>query len=178
MRTAWQEATEEQARHHHVLSLAFLLVVVCFLMVWCLDISSQSVMNRVFTSPQARWYHTPSSTASPSAVNTVEGNLDGVAADAKNSVKEFFALAGNFMSPQPQRYTRDEVAQHRTADDLWIVIDGNVLDVSLFIHQHPGGLVLLDGAGGQDMATVFARFHHPSSVRLFANFCIGHVVGA
>ncbi|KPI89084.1 hypothetical protein ABL78_1820 [Leptomonas seymouri] len=164
--------TDVQKRDQHVLSLLFLLVFVSVI-IWNFDICSLSFAKRIFTRPQTRRYPAPSPTATPPSISTVEGNLDGVAADAKNSVKEFFDSAGAFRCPQPQRYTREEIARHNTADDLWMVIDDNVLDLSLFIDQHPGGHVLLDGAGGQDMATLFARFHHPPTVSLFANFCIG-----
>lgn len=114
---------------------------------------------------------TRGSTTSPAA-----GDPQGaVAATAKQSVASFYAEAGNFRCPQPQRYTKAEVARHATEDDLWVVVDGNVLDVSAFVKQHPGGAVLLDGAGGHEMATVFARFHDPTSVSLFASFCIGQI---
>ncbi|KPA76288.1 hypothetical protein ABB37_08017 [Leptomonas pyrrhocoris] len=157
-----------------VLILLCSVALVLYFDVCCFGVKARDVIwTRLSTDVRSSAALSPTTTL-PN-LSSRENNSRDVAADAKNIVEEFWDLAGNFLCPQPQRYTRDEVAQHRTADDLWIVIDGNVLDVSLFIHQHPGGLVLLDGAGGQDMATVFARFHHPSSVRLFANFCIGRV---
>lgn len=99
------------------------------------------------------------------------------AEDARGGVADFFEKAGNFHCNSDRQFTVEEVARHASEDDLWIVIDGNVLDVSSFVSQHPGGSVLLDGAGGEDMATVFARFHHPSSVPLLEIFCIGRIRG-
>ena len=33
----------------------------------------------------------------------------------------------------------DEVARHCTEGDAWIVLDGEVFDVSSFVKWHPGG---------------------------------------
>lgn len=167
---------EEQSNHHHVLSLMFLLLVISLFLMWSLDICCLSFAKRVLTQPQRLSHRAPTPSSSPSAAISVEGKLDTVAAEAKNSVGEFFHQAGNFRCPQPYRFKRETIAQHRTVDDLWIVVDGNVLDVSHFVSQHPGGRALLEGAGGHDMATVFARSHHPSTVSLFASFCIGRVL--
>ena len=54
--------------------------------------------------------------------------------------------------PSPE-YTRAEVALHKTPQDLWIIIDGKVYDVSNWIKRHPGGERILKNSGGQD-ATV------------------------
>jgi len=38
-----------------------------------------------------------------------------------------------------RRFSNDEVAVHRGADDAWIVVDGEVYDVTEFLQSHPGG---------------------------------------
>lgn len=38
------------------------------------------------------------------------------------------------------KYTRAEVALHKTPDDLYIIISGKVFDVTEFQHKHPGGI--------------------------------------
>lgn len=57
-----------------------------------------------------------------------------------------------------------EVAKHTTRDDLYIVIDKMVYNVSCFINEHPGGEeVLLDVAGALDLNVwfVFNSFYRP-----------------
>jgi cytochrome b involved in lipid metabolism len=49
-----------------------------------------------------------------------------------------------------KQITRDDVAAHNTAGDLWIIIDSIVYDLSKFGKMHPGGLgVLLDEDVGE-----------------------------
>ncbi|CAD2221606.1 Cytochrome b5-like Heme/Steroid binding domain containing protein, putative [Angomonas deanei] len=97
-------------------------------------------------------------------------------ASYNEGTRDFLASAKHYQCPPSRLYTRAEVALHNRSDDLWVVIFGNVLDVTSFVKRHPGGSVLLDGAGGHEMGTVFAQFHHPSTVGLFASFCIGRIV--
>lgn len=80
-----------------------------------------------------------------------------------------------FRCAQSTRFTRQQVALHATADDLWIVINGNVLDASSYVKQHPGGDMILDAAGGQDMAILVSYFHPASIVMLLQRLCIGRL---
>lgn len=93
-------------------------------------------------------------------------------------MKEIFEVARSFCCLQPHRFTVATTAQHHSPHDFRIVFDGTLCGVGDFVTQHPEGLVLLDGAGGQDMATVFARPHDPPTVALFSNFCRGPVAEA
>lgn len=36
-------------------------------------------------------------------------------------------------------YTREEVARHMQPSDLWVIIDDEIYDLSLFLKEHPGG---------------------------------------
>lgn len=36
-------------------------------------------------------------------------------------------------------FTRTEVASHNQSDDIWIVINNEVFDITLFQEEHPGG---------------------------------------
>ncbi len=61
-------------------------------------------------------------------------------------------------------YTLDEVAQHASADDCWMAIDGTVYDVTAFVQSgdHPGGMEIVDGCG-RDASGMFAREHRGNS---------------
>lgn len=56
-------------------------------------------------------------------------------------------------------FTRDEVAKHNTADDAWVVVDGDVYDVSKFAKLHPGGKQTLLDFAGQDVTEDFYGLH-------------------
>lgn len=47
-------------------------------------------------------------------------------------------------------FTVEEVARHKTVDDLWFIIDGRVYDVTRFANLHPGGAHILLDYAGQD----------------------------
>jgi cytochrome b involved in lipid metabolism len=40
---------------------------------------------------------------------------------------------------EPRSLTWGEVSEHKNTDDLWIVVDNGVYDVTRFQHDHPGG---------------------------------------
>jgi cytochrome b involved in lipid metabolism len=39
-------------------------------------------------------------------------------------------------------YTLSEVEDHDTEDDCWMAIYDNVYDVTKFINEHPGGMII------------------------------------
>ena len=39
-------------------------------------------------------------------------------------------------------FTEEEVSKHNTRDDCWIILGNDVLDITKFISEHPGGLRL------------------------------------
>ncbi|AYU77910.1 hypothetical protein, conserved [Leishmania donovani] len=164
--------------------LALLVVTACGVISSC-DVCGLSIVKQVMAPsdrsdggvPEATAVRSSPSTATETPMLELDDRPRGAAAGKANKyVEEFYQAAGHLRCPQLQRYTQEEVARHRTKDDLWIVVDSNVLNVSAFVPHHPGGDVILDGVGGQDMATVFAYFHDPSTVRLMLSFCIGRIL--
>ena len=50
----------------------------------------------------------------------------------------------------------DEVRQHSTKDDAWIVIDDTIYDVSNFWKKHPGGQQVMLNFAGRDASVRLA----------------------
>ncbi|MCJ1325014.1 hypothetical protein MMC10_001676 [Thelotrema lepadinum] len=51
-----------------------------------------------------------------------------------------------------------EVSAHST--DVWIIVDGNVYDMSGFLDEHPGGSKILKRMGGKDASKQFWKVWH------------------
>jgi len=73
--------------------------------------------------------------------------------DAKN--KELRAKAEKGELPI---ITLDEFQKHVDADSLWISYHGEVYDITNFACEHPGGLPILIGAGGQDVEVIWNKY--------------------
>jgi cytochrome b involved in lipid metabolism len=54
----------------------------------------------------------------------------------------------------------EELAKHKTATDMWIVVDGKVLDVTGFQKEHPGGAKVLKKNSGKDASKMFHQLHN------------------
>jgi L-lactate dehydrogenase (cytochrome) len=54
------------------------------------------------------------------------------------------------------------VRKHCTAADCWIVVDGNVWDVSAFLAEHPGGVDVILNHAGRDASQAYNSIHAPS----------------
>lgn len=59
----------------------------------------------------------------------------------------------------------EEISTHRSLEDLWLVVDDTVYDLSEFATQHPGGAAVLLQHAGRDATTVYAEAHAPSLIR-------------
>ncbi|WPK25227.1 hypothetical protein PUMCH_002533 [Australozyma saopauloensis] len=57
-------------------------------------------------------------------------------------------------------YTMDEVSKHNTADDLWIVYNGQVYDVTKYLDEHPGGEEVILDCAGTDATEAFNDIGH------------------
>lgn len=75
-------------------------------------------------------------------------------------------------------YTIDEVACHNNAEDLWIVIDGAIYNVTEFHKEHPGGEQVLLDLAGQDGTECFESVGHSyEAINLRKKYKIGELVG-
>lgn len=88
---------------------------------------------------------------------------------------------GDATKQEPQKelqgYTMKEVAQHKTLQDLWLVIDGKVYDVSSYVSDHPGGAGILFNHAGEDASEGFEEVGHSGQAKaIMKTFLIGKVV--
>lgn len=58
----------------------------------------------------------------------------------------------------------EEVQKHATRDDCWVIIAGNVYDVTEFLDIHPGGSAVILAAAGKDATKVFVPLHPPDAL--------------
>lgn len=65
-------------------------------------------------------------------------------------------------------YTLEEVAKHKTATDVWVVVEGKVLDVTKFLPDHPGGKMAIMAFAGRDATTEFNMVHEKGVVEKYA----------
>ena len=55
--------------------------------------------------------------------------------------------------------TMDELAEHNSAADLWVAIEGKCCDLTKFKDNHPGGHLPLEGVAGRNATEPFENFH-------------------
>merc|ERR1719223_2702847 len=74
-------------------------------------------------------------------------------------------------------YTMEEVAKHTSKTDCWVVVGGQVLDVTSFLADHPGGELAILTFAGKDATEEFNMIHPPDVIPKYAPDAIIGVVG-
>lgn len=64
-----------------------------------------------------------------------------------------------------QEFTYQDVAEHNTKKDIYVVIHDKVYDATKFIDEHPGGEEVLLDVGGQDATEAFEDVGHSDEAR-------------
>lgn len=73
-------------------------------------------------------------------------------------------------------FTYKEVSEHKSAGDLWLIIDGKVYDCSKFVDEHPGGDEILLDLGGQDATRSFDDIgHSDDAIKMLEPMFVGEV---
>jgi succinate dehydrogenase/fumarate reductase flavoprotein subunit len=101
---------------------------------------------------------TPSTIPPPSAMGTAE-TIE--AAPLVAAPKAQVAKGGT--------YTLAEVAKHKTANDCWVVVNGEVLNVTDFLPDHPGGKMAIMAFAGRDATEEFNMVHEEGVVQKYAS---------
>merc|ERR1712046_548243 len=66
------------------------------------------------------------------------------------------------VTKQLTQYTLSELSKHNKGNDCWVVVDGNVYDVTEFLSEHPGGKRVIMTHAGKDCTDQFHAMHAPS----------------
>mmetsp|Transcript_14754 Transcript_14754/g.19357 ORF Transcript_14754/g.19357 Transcript_14754/m.19357 type:complete len:518 (+) Transcript_14754:181-1734(+) len=78
-----------------------------------------------------------------------------------------------------KRVSHSELAQHNKADNAWLVINGDVYDVSRFAMLHPGGERPIHEYAGKDATDVFYGLHMHAVLEKFGpRLLVGRLEGA
>ncbi|KAK3941630.1 cytochrome b5-like heme/steroid binding domain-containing protein [Diplogelasinospora grovesii] len=64
-----------------------------------------------------------------------------------------------------QELTYQDVAEHNTKKDLYVVIHDTIYDATKFVDEHPGGEEVLLDVGGQDATEAFEDVGHSDEAR-------------
>merc|ERR1712187_1054021 len=74
-------------------------------------------------------------------------------------------------------YSLEEVAKHTVKGDCWVVVAGQVLNVSNFLSQHPGGELAILTFAGKDATEESNMIHPPDVIGKYAPDAVIGVLG-
>ncbi|KAL7622781.1 hypothetical protein AAE478_006460 [Parahypoxylon ruwenzoriense] len=78
-----------------------------------------------------------------------------------------------------KEYALKEVTQHKTQDDLWMVVHGKVVNATKYLQDHPGGTDILLETAGTDATEAFDDAgHSQEAFEIMEPFVIGTLRGA
>ncbi|GLB18528.1 hypothetical protein AtubIFM61612_008424 [Aspergillus tubingensis] len=71
-------------------------------------------------------------------------------------------------------FTKGDVASHNKGDNLWVIIDEDVYDLTKFQDEHPGGKKILQRVAGKDASKQFWKYHNEGILKKYkGNLQIG-----
>ncbi|KAI7860955.1 acyl-CoA dehydrogenase/oxidase [Circinella umbellata] len=76
-----------------------------------------------------------------------------------------------------KKFTREEVSRHTAEEDIWIIIDNVVYDMSSFIDMHPGGAFPILEFAGKDATEAFYSMHRQEVLLKYNRYKIGTLEG-
>ncbi|CAI5760181.1 unnamed protein product [Candida verbasci] len=80
---------------------------------------------------------------------------------------------------EPVIYDYDEIEKHKSHDDLWVVLNGKVYDISRYIDEHPGGEEVILDVAGTDATEAFDDIGHSDEAHeILQKLYIGNLKGA
>lgn len=76
-------------------------------------------------------------------------------------------------SGEEKLITMEEVEQHNTEEDVWIVVNDKVYDCTEYLELHPGGADSILINGGADSTEDFVAIHSTKATKMLEKFYIG-----
>ncbi|RPD63819.1 Flavocytochrome c [Lentinus tigrinus ALCF2SS1-6] len=104
-------------------------------------------------------------------LGAVAGHLGAESSSSKPAASEKKVEAVAKSAPAPSggaSYSAADVAKHNKKDDCWVIIDGQVLDVTSFLPDHPGGEKAILLYAGRDATEEFNMLHDPKVIPRYA----------
>eukprot|EP00405_Crypthecodinium_cohnii_P001084 CAMPEP_0194757118 /NCGR_PEP_ID=MMETSP0323_2-20130528/10688_1 /TAXON_ID=2866 ORGANISM="Crypthecodinium cohnii, Strain Seligo" /NCGR_SAMPLE_ID=MMETSP0323_2 /ASSEMBLY_ACC=CAM_ASM_000346 /LENGTH=105 /DNA_ID=CAMNT_0039676933 /DNA_START=6 /DNA_END=323 /DNA_ORIENTATION=- len=75
-------------------------------------------------------------------------------------------------------YSFSQVASHNTKQDCWVAVNGQVLELTHYLQDHPGGELAIINFAGKDATAEFNMFHPPGVISKHApNTVVGKLNG-
>ncbi|RKF71546.1 Acyl-CoA dehydrogenase apdG [Golovinomyces cichoracearum] len=68
-----------------------------------------------------------------------------------------------------QRLSPADVATHNKPDDIYVIVDENVYDLTEFQDDHPGGKKILSRVAGKDASSQFWKYHNEGVLKKYKN---------
>lgn len=65
----------------------------------------------------------------------------------------------------PRQISISEISSHNKDTDCWIVVDGQVWDITKFAPEHPGGPGIIYKYAGRDATQAYNEIHSPSIIK-------------
>ncbi|KAL4948916.1 hypothetical protein BDW69DRAFT_188823 [Aspergillus filifer] len=73
-----------------------------------------------------------------------------------------------------KEFTTQEVAAHKSHEDLWVIIHGKVYDLTSYLRDHPGGAEVLYDVAGKDATAAYEDVGHSEDAdEIMQDFLIG-----
>jgi flavocytochrome c len=100
-------------------------------------------------------------------LSAISGQLGTPSAAPATKAPEAASSGGSSKSASKE-YTMADVEKHKKKDDIWVVVNGQVLDVTSFLPEHPGGEKAILLYGGRDATEEFNMLHDPKVIPRYA----------